>query len=165
MYPILRQCLLLALGSVMLEGAESRMPLLYEYQSSTEIPLSSPDVLRLDDFMVIGKRYYLSPTIERDLERFLNRKEAFEFKKRRIEIVPDGEPIPFSLWDERTVPIRGSTSSGLDLKLRDVFDIDLPGGGVLKAQFRSGLSIQLNKKTRLILRPSRNKLITIKVDW
>lgn len=149
----------------MLGGAESRIPLLYEYQSPVEILPSSPDVVRLDDFIVIGKRYQLSYTIERDLERFLNRKEAFEFKKRRIEIVPDGEPIPFSLWDERRVPIRGSTSGGLDLKLRDVFEIDLPGGGVLKAQFRSGLSIQLDRKTRLILRPSRNKLITVRIDW
>jgi hypothetical protein len=67
--------------------------------------------------------------------------------------------------DSHLSPIRGPVSGGLDLKLRDVFLIDLPGGGVLKAQFRSGLSIQLDKNTRLILRPSRNKLVSIRIDW
>jgi hypothetical protein len=166
MHYLLRQFLLFALLVTVLVGAESRIPLLYEYQSPVPEPIaSSGDILKLDDFIVFGKRYHLSPTIERDLERFLNRKEDFEIKKRRIEIVSEGELLPLSLRDEHRISIRGPVRSGLDSKLRDVFNIDLPGGGVLKAQFRSGLSIQIDKKTRLILRPSRNKLITIKVDW
>jgi len=166
MYASARQFFLLVFFSTVVMGSESRIPLLYEYQSPVfEHTVSSTDVLILDDFLVIGKRYQISPKVERDLERFLNRKEAFESKKHRIEIVPDNELTGPLLRDGYTRPPLASPGSSLDLKLRDVFLIDMPGGGVLKAQFRSGLSIQINKNTRFVLRPSRKKLVSIRVDW
>jgi hypothetical protein len=167
MYSILRWCFLVVFGGTVLGGVESRVPLLYEYRSPVEILPSSPDVVHLDDFIVIGKRDHLSYTIERDLERFFNRRDFVDFgRKRRVELVTDGSEFAnFTLRDSHLSSIRGPVNSGLDLKLRDTFLIDLPGGGVLKAQFRSGLSIQLDKKTRLILRPSRNKLVSVRVDW
>lgn len=169
MYVLLRTLLLFVFVVAVLRGDESRVPRLFEYQSvlPETHPVSGSNVLVLDDMIVVGNRYALSSFIQRDLERFLNKRESVELgKKRRIEIVPDGREDMQLLFDaERLTPIRGSVNSGLDLKVRDVFLIDMPGGGVLKAQFRSGISIQMGKNTKFILRPSRKKLVSIRVDW
>jgi len=148
-----------------LGGAESRIPKLFEYQS---IPESSytpgPDVFRLEDFIVVGSRYQFPEKVMRELSRDIESK-TMTIRNRRVEIVPDGRSDMSELsFREHLVPMRG-TSDALDLKLQDTFFIDLPGGGVLKAQFKSGLSMRLNKNMKIILRPSRKKLISFRWDW
>ena len=165
MHSTLRLVLSTVMCGIYLEGSESKIPSLYEYQSSVEVSIPSSVVLQLDEFTVASKRYHLSLITEREFERFLNKREDLQFKKNRIEIVSDIELLPLSFRGDYTHSLYASPGSGMDFKLRDVFLIDMPGGGVLKAQFRSGLSIQINKNTRFILRPSRKKLVSIRVDW
>jgi hypothetical protein len=147
-------------------GAESVLPRLYEYNPRflEEEFASKSGIIELDVFTVFGKRFSSSSSLERALERDL-RKGISGTKQSRFEIVPDDGDSIFTVPDGmRIVPIR-SPGSNIDLKIMDVFFIDLPGGGVLKAQFKSGLSMHLNKHTKIILRPSRKKLISIRVDW
>lgn len=155
----------LSIACTTLEGAESRIPKLFEYQSVPESSYApGPDVFRLENFIVVGSRYQFSDKVMRELTRDIEGR-TMTMRDRRIEIVPDGrEDMSELAFTEHLVPMRG-TSDALDLKLQDMFLIDLPGGGVLKAQFKSGLSMRVNRNMKIILRPSRKKLISFRWDW
>lgn len=166
MHVPLRNFLLFAFALVVLRGGESRIPRLYEYHSglSQSNDASETDVIVLENFLVLGVRYRLPPIIEKGLERAL-KNTSFPSRIRRFEIIPDdSEDVPSLLTDANVIPMIG-TSDRFDLRVQDVFLIDLPGGGVLKARFRSGVSVRVNNHTQIILRPSRKRLVSIRWDW
>ena len=142
-------------------GGESKILRLYDYNSIISVDTSDLDVFHLEDFVVVELKYQTPKSAMRDLERVLEKRSTGS-ESNRIEIVPDGrEDMPRFLLDERVIPVHGATG----LKLDDFFLIDLPGGGVLRAQFRSGVSMRVNKNMKIILRPSRKKLISVRWDW
>jgi len=144
-----------------LSEGENKISRLYDYHSIVSVDKSDSDIFYLEDFVIVGFKYQASQSAIRDLEIALEKKSTGP-ESNRIEIVPDGrDDMPRFLLDERVVPVRGSEG----LKLDDFFLIDLPGGGVLRAQFRSGISMRVNKNMKIILRPSRKKLISFRWDW
>lgn len=129
--------------------------------AGTERP--SGDVVTLEPFEVTARRGIDQDKLFRDLSSALD-PERLKLKVSgdKISIVPDLDAPPVGRNSDGNVVFGGKRAY---LAAKDIFEFDLPGGGVLKAQFRSGVSFKLDNGWKLILKPSRSKLLRLSKDF
>lgn len=139
---------------------ESRIPMLFEYSSSDRV---SSDTVILDSFVVEDRRLH-SLSLPREL---VERRGGDDVSLSSGRIFLDTEwrsdlPREFYLTERQ---IFSRPDNRLALKLDDTFLIDLFGETMVRANFRSGLSFQVRKGVRIILKPSRRRLVSVRFDW
>lgn len=159
-------CALFTLSSVLAFGQTSswRQALAsdprFSYGAKEKMP--DKDTVVLEPFVVMG-RSFNEERLARKIDSALKaRPEKLRVSGDKISIVPDlDKPIPGSRFEDRTI----FAGEKIYRNANDIFELDLPGGNVLKAQFKSGVSFKLDDGWRLILKPSRSKLIRFTKDF